>query len=195
MANGIDNLIPNSERSPEEVRENGRKGGIASGIVRRRKKDLREACLAILETEITTKSGDKMTGSEAMVAKLFQQAMKGNIKAFIALRDTAGQKPVDKVVVADVDQSVINEVENMVAGATAADATAADDNIDTVTDDASSSARDDAPAFPPPAQVAGIVASEQTATKTNKKRATKKKVTTDVSTDDSPFFDFGDDAT
>ena len=194
MANGIDNLIPNSERSPEEVRENGRKGGIASGIARRRKKDLREACLAILETEITTKTGDKMTGSEAMVAKLFQQAMKGNIKAFIALRDTAGQKPVEKLVVSDVDPSVINEVESIVAGTTAA-GTAANIDIDDVTDDASSSARDDAPAFPQPsAPVSGIVASEQTATKTNK-RATKKKATTDVSTDDSPFFDLEDDAT
>lgn len=32
------NLIPNSERSPEELREMGRKGGIASGKARRRKK-------------------------------------------------------------------------------------------------------------------------------------------------------------
>ena len=197
MANGMDNLIPNSERSPEEVRENGRKGGIASGVARRRKKDLREACLAILETEITTKSGDKMTGSEAMVAKLFQQAMKGNIKAFIALRDTAGQKPVEKLVVSDVDPSVINEVESMVAGATAADTTAADttaadESIDTVTDDASAPARDDAP-FPPPAPVAGIVADSKPATKTTRKRSTKKKTTTE--TNDSPFFDLeGDDS-
>lgn len=194
MANGMDNLIPNSERSPEEVRENGRKGGIASGVARRRKKDLREACLAILETEITTKSGDKMTGSEAMVAKLFQQAMQGNIKAFIALRDTAGQKPVEKLVVSDVDPSVINEVENMVAGATAA-GTAADIDIDDVTDDASAPARDDAPAFPPPAQVAGIASSEKTATKTTKKRTTKKKTTDDINNNDSPFFDLGDDVT
>ena len=197
MANGMDNLIPNSERSPAEVRENGRKGGIASGVARRRKKDLREACLAILETEITTKSGDKMTGSEAMVAKLFQQAMKGNIKAFIALRDTAGQKPVEKLVVSDVDPSVINEVESMVAGATAADTTAADttaadESIDTVTDDASAPARDDAP-FPPPAPVAGIVADSKPATKTTRKRSTKKKTTTE--TNDSPFFDLeGDDS-
>ena len=194
MANGIDNLIPNSERSPEEVRENGRKGGIASGVARRRKKDLREACLAILDTEITTKSGDKMTGSEAMVAKLFQQAMKGNIKAFIALRDTAGQKPVEKLVVSDVDPSVINEVENMVAGATAADTTAADttaaDCID-VTDDASTPARDDVPAFPPPAQVAGTAVDSKPATKTTRKRTTKKKVTTE--TNDSAFFDLGSD--
>ena len=193
MANGMDNLIPNSERSPDEVRENGRKGGIASGVARRRKKDLREACIAILETEITTKSGDKMTGSEAMVAKLFQQAMKGNIKAFIALRDTAGQKPVEKLVVADVDQSVINEVESMVAGATAADTTAADESIDDVTDDASAPARDGSP-FPPPAPVAGIASDDyKTATKTTRKRTTKKKTQTE--TNDSPFFDLeGDDS-
>ncbi|MCU6687573.1 hypothetical protein OCV99_13710 [Dorea acetigenes] len=35
------NLIPNSERSPSELREMGRKGGIASGKVRRRNKKLR----------------------------------------------------------------------------------------------------------------------------------------------------------
>lgn len=32
-----ENLIPNSKRSPNEVRENGRKGGIKSGETRRRK--------------------------------------------------------------------------------------------------------------------------------------------------------------
>ena len=192
MAN-IDNLVPNEDRTPEERRENARKAGIASGVARRKKRDLREACLAILETEITTKTGDKMTGSEAMVAKLFQQAMKGNIKAFIALRDTAGQKPVEKLVVSDVDPSVINEVENMVAGATAADTTAADEDIDTVTDYASASARNDAP-FPPPAQVAGITVDSKPATKQTKKRTTKKKDTSDVN-NDSPFFDLeGDDS-
>lgn len=36
------NLIPNHERSPEELREMGRKGGIASGESRRRKKKLQQ---------------------------------------------------------------------------------------------------------------------------------------------------------
>ena len=130
MANGMDNLIPNSERSPDEVRENGRKGGIASGVARRKKRDLREACLAILDTEITTKAGEKMTGSEAMVAKLFQQAINGNIKAFEVLRDTAGQKPVEKLVVSEVDQSVIDEVEDIVN-----DAIACNDDIEAGDDD------------------------------------------------------------
>ena len=188
MAN-IDNLVPNEDRTPEERRENARKAGIASGVARRKKRDLREACLAILDTEITTKTGEKMTGSEAMVAKLFQQAMKGNIKAFIALRDTAGQKPVEKLVVSEVDQSVIDEVENMVTCATAAD-----DDIDDVTDDASQSSRDDSStSTPPSAPVAGIVASGSKQTKQTKKRTTKKKTPTE--TNDSPFFDSdGDDS-
>lgn len=130
MAN-IDNLVPNEDRTPEERRENARKAGIASGVARRKKRDLREACLAILETEITTKTGDKMTGSEAMVAKLFQQAINGNIKAFEVLRDTAGQKPVEKLVVSEVDQSVIDEVEDIVNNAIVCN----DDDIEAGDDD------------------------------------------------------------
>lgn len=34
------NLIPNSERSPEELREMGRKGGIVSGKARRKRRDM-----------------------------------------------------------------------------------------------------------------------------------------------------------
>lgn len=189
---GKDNLIPGGHKLTLDEQK---AGGIASGIARRKKKDFREACIALLEAETTDEVGNIVTGYDIVINSMFVQAKLGNVKAFEALRDTAGQKPVDKVVVADVDQSVINEVESIVAGATAA-GTAADIDIDDVTDDASSSARDDAPAFPPQsAPVAGIVASEQTATTTKKKRATKKKATTDVSTDDSPFFDLGDDAT
>lgn len=36
------NLIPNHERSPNELREMGRKGGIKSGEVRRKKRDKRK---------------------------------------------------------------------------------------------------------------------------------------------------------
>ena len=40
--------------------------------------------------------------------------MKGDVKAFEVLRDTAGEKPVEKVMVAEVEQSVIDDVERMV---------------------------------------------------------------------------------
>lgn len=185
------NLIPASAPGGHRLTvDEQRAGGVASGIARRKKKDFREACLALLETEMTDNEGNLVTGYDVVVSSLFTQAKAGNVKAFEALRDTAGQKPVEKLVVADVDQSVINEVENMVAGATAADTTAAD-CID-VTDDASAPARDDSP-FPPPAPVAGIASSEKPATKTTRKRTTKKKATDDVNKNDSPFFDLESD--
>ena len=40
----------------------------------------------------------------------------GDLKAFELMRDTAGQKPVEKFMVADVEASVIAEVEAMVNG-------------------------------------------------------------------------------
>lgn len=46
------NLIPNSERSPKEVRENGRKGGIASGKARREKKTIQKILTEYLETDV-----------------------------------------------------------------------------------------------------------------------------------------------
>lgn len=108
------NLIPNNQRSPNEVRENGRKGGIASGEARRNKKLLRDCIEILLEKEIDDGKGGTKTGAEALAVKLFKEAMKGNVKAFEVLRDTAGQKPVEKVMVADVDPAVIAEVEAMV---------------------------------------------------------------------------------
>lgn len=51
MAN-IQNLIPNSQRSPEELREMTRKGGIASGEARRRKKSLREKAKLLMSLSV-----------------------------------------------------------------------------------------------------------------------------------------------
>lgn len=115
MAKGnTKNLIQNRQTTPEERRENARKAGIASGIARKKKKDFREACLALLESDMQDDAGNTVTGYDVIVSSMFYQAKMGNVKAFETLRDTAGQKPVDKVVVADVDQSVIDEVEDIV---------------------------------------------------------------------------------
>lgn len=110
MANEKNLRVPTSS----EARENGKKGGIASGKARRQKKLLRECLEILLEKEMTDKKGETMTGAEALSAKLFKEAMKGNVKAFEVLRDTAGQKPVEKVVVSEIDTDVIDEVERMI---------------------------------------------------------------------------------
>lgn len=91
------NLLKPEDLTPKQRRENASKAGKASGEARRKKKLLRECLEILLEKEITDKKGETMSGAEALSTKLFAEAMKGNIKAFEVLRDTAGQKPVEKV--------------------------------------------------------------------------------------------------
>ena len=94
--------------------EEASKGGKRSAEVRRQKRDLRRALEMLLEKEFTDKSGNVATGAEAITTKLFEKAMKGDVRAFETLRDTVGQKPVEKVMIAEVDQGIIDEVERAV---------------------------------------------------------------------------------
>lgn len=110
MAN-MQNLIPGAH--PLTVEE-ASKGGKESAKARAAKRDLRKALEILLEKDFTDKNGNVLTGAEAITARLFEQAMKGNVKAFETLRDTVGQKPVEKVMLAEVDQDVIDEVERAV---------------------------------------------------------------------------------
>ena len=110
------NLKPFGTLTEAEQREIASKGGKASGEARRAKKSLREAMQILMDADLTGKDGKTMTGTEAMAAKAFQAALKGDWKAWELVRDTAGQKPVERVMVADVEASVIAEVEAMVNG-------------------------------------------------------------------------------
>jgi hypothetical protein len=105
------NLRPSEYKLSQEE---AKKGGINSGRARREKRDLRKALEILLEKEWTDKNGNTLSGTEAITAKLFEQAMKGNVKAFETIRATVGQDPVQKVQVAEVDPAVIEEVERAV---------------------------------------------------------------------------------
>lgn len=94
--------------------EEASKGGKRSAEVRRQKRDLRRALEILLEKDFKDRAGNSVSGAEAITAKLFEKAMKGDVRAFETLRDTVGQKPVDKVLIAEVDQDVIDEVEKAV---------------------------------------------------------------------------------
>ncbi len=95
------NLIPNSERTPKERQEIARKGGIASGEARRRKKTLKEELIALLETN---------DNNEKISVALLNRALNGDIQAFTTIRDTIGEKPVDKLE-ADVNSDVTINIE------------------------------------------------------------------------------------
>lgn len=93
-----------------EARKNGRKGGLASAAAKKRRKTLKEELLLLLESEEIQKK---------ISTALINEAINGNnagsvTKAFEVIRDTIGEKPIDKVMVSDVDANVINEVERMV---------------------------------------------------------------------------------
>lgn len=101
-----ENLKPNSERTPSELREICRKGGVASGKARREKKKLRELVETFggLPAPIKVRSvmkelgvaGGDFSNDMAIVVGLFQKAIKGDVFAFNAIRDIRGEKPIDE---------------------------------------------------------------------------------------------------
>ena len=72
----------------------GQRGGIASGRARREKKSLREALELLLDMPCLDDSG--LSNREAVAVALLREALKGEVRAFAALRDTVGEKPMEK---------------------------------------------------------------------------------------------------
>lgn len=108
---GIDNLrMPTSE----EAREIGRKGGIASGESRRAKRNLRELFEAIRNEQITVTMPDNTTRTmqmdEAATLAMFQQALKGNVKAMTLIATILGEYE-QKVKVEGMNPVLVTEEE------------------------------------------------------------------------------------
>lgn len=105
-------------RTEAEAKRKGRAGGIKSGKARREKADFKKKCQMWMETEVTRdKQGNPVTGADLMIAVAGKEIKNGSSKFWELMRDTAGFKPIDKVMVAEVDQAVIEEVEAAVLGA------------------------------------------------------------------------------
>ena len=96
------NLIPLNERTKSEQREIAKKGGIASGKARRKKKLLRQILDEIGESRLNTNEAKDIakalsinkrdvTYDVAIMFKAVSEAMNGNIKAMEFIRDTRGQ--------------------------------------------------------------------------------------------------------
>ena len=81
-------------RDKEEARKRGRNGGIASGKARQKRKELRE----FLEVALSMPDEERgMSNAEAIAAALVEKAKGGDVRAFEALRDTVGEKPVNRL--------------------------------------------------------------------------------------------------
>ena len=115
------NLIPNKNRTPEELREITRKGGIASGKARREKRDRKLRAQAALDAlvndpetlEKLEKAGiviDGINFEEAMDARqALKAAREGDTQAYKALKEEAYGK---------VDAKTELEVSGEVSGIT-----------------------------------------------------------------------------
>ena len=108
------NIIPNSERTPEERREIAAAGGRASGESRRRKKSLREAADLYLSLPVANRKKWNAIAKEgvdpedvdnqmAMIIGLTQAAIGGDAKAakllFELVGDQSGENDEVKVVI------------------------------------------------------------------------------------------------
>lgn len=106
MANE-ENLIPASQRSKSEARENSKKGGIASGASRRRKKALRTALKEAMSMQLkelhpdmqaaimkAAKLGDaEITVGDAVWGSLIRSACGGNSQMMKILLDVSNESP------------------------------------------------------------------------------------------------------
>lgn len=104
--------------STEEAREMQKKSAKARSENVKRKKDIRLAMEALLEKSYTGKNGQELTGAEAIALKQMEKALKGDTKAFEVVRDTSGQKPVEKVEQVNIDmeyEQSIKYVEELMA--------------------------------------------------------------------------------
>lgn len=103
---GIDNL---RTPSTEEAREIGRKGGLASGEARRKRKTMREQAELLLSLAVKNPKlkkamselgidEDEQNNQMAMIIAVMNKAItKGDIQAFNSLQATIGEKPIEKV--------------------------------------------------------------------------------------------------
>lgn len=97
------NLVPfTSEQSREEAVINGRKGGVASGQAKRRRKLLRDSMNALLELPVSStkeynaliKIGidiEDIDNSQLIVLALFNKAKSGDVAAIKELRNLIGE--------------------------------------------------------------------------------------------------------
>lgn len=109
------NLVSGGKAHRLTVEEASR-GGKASGEARRKRKQMREAIDELLSKEFTDKNGNTVDGVTALIAKVYQRAMDGDMKAVAFLRDTVGEMPVQKIETVEIPPEAYERVRNVLGG-------------------------------------------------------------------------------
>lgn len=107
MAGELNNGNPRHTLTVEEQR----RGGLKSAETRAKRKSIREAFEAICSKTYTDQNGNQVDGVTAMCMKQFQNAMNGDTRAFAEIRDSLGEKPVERVETVEISPEVYERVE------------------------------------------------------------------------------------
>ena len=114
-----ENLINPKDRTSEELREMTRKGGIASGEARRRKKTMREALeMLLFHTKLNeqtkqmleaegVKDAEDFNHQMVITRSLIAKAESGDVQAYNAICAMIGEKPAEKM---EMSGGMVNEM-------------------------------------------------------------------------------------
>lgn len=96
----------------------GAKGAAASAETKRARKTIRAELEALLVKHPVDKKGNEsdLSYQSAIIVALIKKALTGDTKAFEIIRDTIGEKPAERISLAQIDQETIDKVEKMVMG-------------------------------------------------------------------------------
>ncbi len=100
----------------EEAREIGRRGGIRSGEVRRERKAMRQALEEALSMPCEL-DGETVTNVEAIAAAMVRRAREGDVRAFVEVRNSIGEKPAERIeAMPTISEEARREVEALLFG-------------------------------------------------------------------------------
>lgn len=102
------NLIPLNERTQRERKEIAKKGAEATNKKKVERKKFNELFNNYLGKKVTNEQikeqmkqfgfeDKECTNKNAMVFAQFKEALKGSTQAFVAVRDTMGEKPIEQI--------------------------------------------------------------------------------------------------
>lgn len=111
------NLIPLNERTQRERKEIASKGAKATNKKRAERKKFNELFNSYLDKQITNEqikeqmkafgfNESECTNKNAIVFAQYKEALKGSTQAFIAVRDTMGEKPIEQI--QNINPPIIN---------------------------------------------------------------------------------------
>lgn len=106
-----------SDQDREQARINGAKGGRKSGETKRRRKAFSEAFDVLLSKEFVDRNGNEITGIEALAAKVYQEAMDGDMRAAHFIRESVGEQPVQRIETVEISQETYENVRKMLEDA------------------------------------------------------------------------------